>query len=262
MLDKFKVKTYIPSLSSFKHIEEITNRNLLYMNKFLSSNDEEGFSEYIDFILPFKDINSFDKFFILLCLRSTCIGDLLNLKINIKDQPPTTLKLSIKEVIKKIIDFELTKIPDFEKGDFSVRFKVPSSLYHKNLLFLLYDIIEDISVKDKLRSIRLMSEKEKMTVIKKINKDILKDIKQHIANNTQVVDITRMENFNNIKICFTNNLSFKLLKIFFSQNISSFYYKLYHSTQKINLSYESFLDITPAEAELLLTIHKTVNAIK
>jgi uncharacterized protein YkvS len=259
---EFKIKTYIPSLSSFEHLREVNNKDLLLVSKFFSSNDDEGACEYLDSLLPIKDISSLDKFFILLCLRSTCIGDQISLKINTTGQPPATLKVSIKEVIKKLINVQLQKIPDFIKDDLCVKFKIPTKLYYKNLLFLLFDIIEDITVKEKLRSIRLMSEKEKISIIKKLNKDILKDIKQHIANNTQIIDITKIENFNNLKICFTNNLAFKIIKIFFSQNISNLYYKLYHSTQKINLSYESFLSITPAEADLLLTIHKTVNNIK
>ena len=226
MLTEFKIKTYIPSLSSFEYVKEVTNKDLILFSKFISSNDEEGACEYLDSLLPTVRTNSLDKFFIILCLRSICIGDQINLKVNTPGLPPTTLKVSIKEVIKKLINIQLQKIPDFIKDDLCIKFKLPSKLYYKNLLFLLYDIIDDVSVKDKLKSIRLASEKEKISIIKKINKDVLKEIKQHIADNTQNIEITKIEDFNNIKICFTNNLAFKVIKIFLSQNISNLYYKL------------------------------------
>lgn len=261
-MNNFKVKTYVPSLSTSIYVEEITNNNYLIINKFISSNDDEGLGNYLNNLYPELEINSLDKFFILLSLRSICIGDKIILKVNFADKPPTTLKLSVKEILKKIINYKLTKIPDFVKEDLLVKFTLPKKLYYKNLLSLLYDIIDDVIVVGKLQSIKYMSEKNKMTVIQKFNKDILKDIKLHIFNNSEIFKLTDLQEFSNLKICFTNNLALKIIKILFSLSISNFYYKVYNTMLKSNLSYDNFLSITPAESDLLLTIHKTVNNIK
>lgn len=261
-MNNFKVKTYVPSLSTTKYVEEITNRSYLLINKFISSNDDEGLGNYLDTLLLDFNGNSLDKFFILLSLRSICIGDKVVLKVNFPDKPSTTLKLSIKEILKKILNYKLIKIPDFIKDDLTVKFKIPTRLYYKNLLSLLYDVIEDITVTNKLDSVKYMSEKNRMTVIQKFNKDILRDIKTHIFNNSQTIKLTDLQEFSNLKVSFTNNLGLKIIKILFSLSVSNFYYKVYNTMLKCNMSYESFLTITPAESDIILTIHKTVNNIK
>jgi hypothetical protein len=259
--DRFKVKTFIPSLSSFTYVDEITNNSFIIINKYISSNDNEGLGEYLNSIFD-NNYTSFDKFFILLSLRSICIGDKIVLKVNQKEKPPLTLKLSIKQILKKIVNFKLQKIPDFYKNDLIIKFKLPSKLHYNNLLNLLYDIIDDISVQEKLPSIRGMSEKNKISVIQKFNKEVLRELKEHVFKNAQIIELTDLEEFSNVKICFTNNMAFKILKLFFTLNISILYYKMYNALQKCNVSHEGFLSITPAESDLLSTIHKTINNIK
>lgn len=263
-MNTFKIKTYFPSLSAYQYIEEFSNKDLLLINKYISSNDDDGLNECFNNLIPVKNVNSFDKCFALLCLRSVCIGDKINFLVTLNNSnTKTTLKVSVKSVVQKLLNSNnILNIPTFQKDDLIIKFKQPTSLYHNNLSSLLDDIIDDIIVKDKLKTIKSLRTKERLSVIQKINRDTLANIKEHIGASSSVLNITNIENFNNLKICFTNNLAFKLLKLFYNCNITNIYYKIYHASQKINLTYDNFLSLTPAEADILLTIHKTANGIK
>ena len=47
----YKIKTYIPTLSSYCYINEITNKNYIDINKYISANDNEGLSLFLESLL-------------------------------------------------------------------------------------------------------------------------------------------------------------------------------------------------------------------
>jgi len=261
-MNTFLVNTYLPTLSTNCHISEFNNKNHLDANKYIAGNDNVGLSNFFDSILNDTNCkNSFDKFFVLLYLRSLCLGSQLKFKIN----KETTMSLNIFNILQKLLNEVEKPLPNYDYKDLSIKFKLPSKLYHTNFLSFLYDIIEDIYIKGNLENYKSISLSDQLKILKDIKKDIIIDIKKHVKNNQKkysLIDIDDDIGFTNNKFSFYDNSAFFILKFFYRTNIASLYNKLYHCCQKLLLSYNDFCNLTPSETNIMLAIFKKNNNIK
>ena len=194
-------------------------------------------------------------------LRSLCVGSKLKLQLN----KETTLSINLLNILQRLIDNVQQPLIDFKYKDLIVKFKLPKLLYHTNIISFLYDSVQELQIQDSINNYTDLKENQKLLILKNLKEDIITEIKNHIKQNQikyNLVYIDDISDFNNYRFSFYDNSAFFTLKFFYKSNISSLYNKLYHCTQKLNLSYSDYSNITPSETNILLTIFKKSNNIK
>jgi hypothetical protein len=256
-MNTFKIRTVIPSLSSYVYLDELTNKNLLEINKFISSNDSSGLDLYLSNLLP-QNINICDKLFLIIFLRYKCLGEEIKLtKISSTNSIQITVTLS--NIIEKLFNFNIKKINSFVFKDLTVNFTHPRKLYFEKYLDLLEDITESI----KINSILLTNKTEIKEALCKLKPEILTKIVDHVREeNNEVFYISESSTLKDLNVTFYNNSCFNLIKLFLTYNVSNIYLKMFHMSEKLNINYSDFLKLTPLESDILLTIYKSIKNIK
>ena len=258
----YKIKTYIPTLSSYCYINEITNKNYIDINKYISANDNEGLSLFFESLLDESVKNTFDKLFVLIYLRMLAVGNELKLKYAEGSDFTASLSVMLDSLLKRLLEKPEANICDYVKDDLIIKFKEPTKLYYKNIIELYIDIIKDISIPNNIRDYKTLKPEFKRNIIGRLKDEYINDVKVHLNTNSSQYALTKVEEKDIFHINIYNSSPIKLLKLIYKSNISSLYLKLYHSIQKVNLTYSDFCSMTPAEVDLLLTIYKSANNIK
>ena len=258
----YKIKTYIPTLSSYCYINEITNKNYIDINKYISANDNEGLSLFFESLLDESVKNTFDKLFVLIYLRMLAVGNELKLKYTEGSDFTASLSVMLDSLLKRLLEKPEANICDYVKDDLIIKFKEPTKLYYKNIIELYIDIIKDISIPNNIRDYKTLKPEFKRNIIGRLKDEYINDVKIHLNTNSSQYALTKVEDKDIFHINIYNSSPIKLLKLIYKNNISSLYLKLYHSIQKVNLTYSDFCSMTPAEVDLLLTIYKSANNIK
>lgn len=264
-MNTYKLKTIIPTLSSITYLEQFKNSDLIDANKFISSGDNEGLSIFLEKFFN-KDLkNSFDKSFAIINLRMMCLGEEIKIKIKDKENIPTTIKINLKNILIQLLDNILTPIKEFKKEDLTIKFRLPTKLFFKDLIVYLLDTIESIEIKNSNFDYKVLSNLEKIKTIKRLKKDIISEIRQHVKDNQKkytLVNLGSAESIIKNEISFNENSFFYFLKFIFKYNISNIYNKMYLTCKNLNLNFSDFNNLTPAETDMLIAIYKKNNSIK
>jgi hypothetical protein len=256
-MNTYKIRTVIPSLSSFIYLNELTNKNLLDINKFISSNDSVGLDEYFSNLLP-SNINIYDKLFLIVFLRYKCLGEEIKLtKISSSDSIQVSVNLA--NILEKLFNCKIEKLNPFTYKNLKINFKYPSKLYFEKYFDLLEDIVENIEI----NSLKLTNKIDINEALSKLKPEILNNLINYVREeNKNVLYISDSVLLKDLNLTFYNNSCFNLIKLFLTYNVSNIYLKMFHMTEKLNINYSDFLKLTPLESDILLTIYKSVKNIK
>lgn len=260
-MNTFKIKTYQPSLSSFCYLNEINNKNYLDINKFIGGNDNNGLNLFFNSLLEKKNFNIIDNFFALLYLRFISVGSEFKVKI----ENNTVITVNLLNILERLLNNIQQPIPEFKYKDLSVKFKLPKQLYHDNFIVFLYEIIDDFTLENHVSNFNELSEFKKINILKNLKKSLLNDLKDHIKKNTinyKLIDIDEDIGIKNYTFSFYDNSAFFTIKFLYKNDITSLYNKLYFCVQKLNLTYNDYCNMTPAESDILLVAYKRNNTIK
>lgn len=252
------LKTYLPTLSSFAHCSEIKNIDFLNINKLINLDDDEQLLKYFDDIINCNSLNSFDKLFCIINIRAFSIGEeikLLDKNTNIN------ITIELKNILEKLLNNNIRPLQDFIFNNLHIVFKLPSKLRYNNFIELLLDIVDDIQVGD-VFNYREITNKEKLKILSRLKKEYILDIKKHIGKSKEKFSIANLDSYTDTTFNFYDNSVFEYVKFLFRVNISSLYNKYYICSQKLNIQWRDYNNLTPSETDLLLAIYKDSNSIK
>lgn len=263
-MKSLKIKTYTPTLSTFKYTREIKNSDLIQINKLINYKDDKGLSQLLESYVDKSITCNFDKAFSLINLRSLCVGEELKFITRDKGKPSVTVKLNLTAILKRLLENEQLPLIDFEYKDFKIVFKLPVKIYYSNFIVFLNDIVTSLIVNNE-NILDGKTNRERLEILNKIKPDILKEIKNHIKVNQlkyKIIDINVSNPFLNSTFSFYDNSFYYFIKFLFKIGLSSIYNKLYFSCQKLNIGYSDYCNLSPIEIDLLLAIYKKNNSIK
>ena len=117
--------------------------------KYIQSNDDYGLDSYFnDFLDNDKSLNIIDKFFIFLQLRALNFNN----RVTITGTHETGREAVAKIDIFKFLGSYISYIEKIEKNyslvvdELTINFKIPSSLFFRNLYALMADCVTDITI--------------------------------------------------------------------------------------------------------------------
>jgi hypothetical protein len=267
---QYKVKTYKPSTKEIKYVHEIKNKNLLDIIKYIQANDDHGLNLYFnEFLGNDNTLNIIDKFFIILQLRALNFNNRVVIAGLHKTGKEALSKIDIFKFLGEYIAFIESYEGEFyiKIDDLEIKFTLPKNLYFKNIYALMLDCIADVKIGEE-SLYKNKTEKQKLEIIINLKKEIIEKFKEKILEINSTSSLFFHENKNseanlpNIRISFFNNTLFNVLKSIFKLEISYFYQRLYIFLNKVNFSYDSFMELTFVETDILLSIYKSANKIK
>ena len=263
-MNHFRIKTYIPTLSSFGATKELTNLDLLKINKFINYKDDINLSLFFKKMVSKNIETNFDLAFAIINLRMLCVGEEIKIADKTEGKVSSTIKIKLRSILTRILENPQNPLPPFNYNDLTIKFSLPKRLYYNNFISFLLDIVEDISIDNKL-SYKNLKIKERYNLLIKLKKNIINEIKKHIQLHQIKYKIIVTEENNllsNTTFSFYDNSCYYLIKFLFKNSLSSTYNKLFHCSQKLYLGYNDFCNLSPAETDLLLAIFKKNNNIK
>lgn len=266
----YRIKVYIPTRKNYGYIEELKNKHILAISKYIKADDDYGLNLFFNSLL--KDLNltnSIDKFCVLLQLRGLNLNGKATLTGKHSDGGKVEYSIDIfgflGEYLEKCESFILKDA--FEFNNTKILFKNPSTFYFKNVYALLSDIIDDIEVEG-VSKYKQKDKKEKFKTLLQLDKELVSSFVKHLDAINKKSDLFLVRNDNpqiylpNIKISFFNNTIFNILKSLFKIELSYFYQKFYICLTKLGLSYKDFMELSFVETDILITIFKSANKIK
>ena len=252
-------------MSSVVYLDQLKNLDVLSMNKYISSNDDEGLSKYIDEMLCHAQLNcSMDKLFAILNLRMTCISNDIKIRSDINGVP-TSLKIDLRKILIKLLDNTDVQLNSYKKDSLHIIFEPPKSLFHKDYVSFLSSIIKCIKIDSRDILFDDIEKKQKYKIIMSLKKDILREIKDHVHSCKTKYPVLNFDTSDyklKREISIYDNTSLNFIKFVFKSSIPNLYNKMYHTCKALSIGINDYNNLTPAETDMLVAIYKKSNSIK
>jgi hypothetical protein len=261
-MSELKIKTYVPTLSSFGYVKELNNYDLFKINKLINYKDDVGLGNFFDSFVDTNFKTNFDKTFAIINLRSLCMGDEIKMISKEENRPNTTIKLKLIPILTRLLENQQSPVPQFIYENLKIDFKLPCKLYYSNFIDFLKDITNDVQLEN--LDYKSLSNSDKTKLFIKLKNEIIIKIKEHLKQNQIKYKIFALDEsvLSKTVFSFYDNSYFYFLKFLFKNSLTATYNKFYHCCQKLNVSYTDFCKLSPAETDLLLAIFKKNNNIK
>lgn len=273
-MKNFSLLCWVPSISNYIRLNELTFEQLSNISKFILNNDDEGLSEYFENVVKnnllekeiYNILTKFDKWFILTFLRANNISPSLILKATDPFDKECTYEVNLFDILT--IATEFIPIFNFEiKMDIlNVKIELPKTIYTKedSLLHLSH-----LFFNNKETTISNLSINEKITLFKELSVNILPvikniiNIKEKENNKLKLLPVnTELKNIYEISLNMFDNTLFEYLKFIFLSYSKNVYLKKYFLINKIGLSMNEVHSITPFEGDIFINLYNQDNTDK
>jgi hypothetical protein len=264
---KFTTKIFLPILKKDIRIEPISNRYFFDLIKYITNNDDEGINDYLEYVINeivvdkenINNISNLEKFLILLNSKSFSSGN----KIQIMGTNQVKSEVSLSSIYKNIllktegIDFSDKIVSD----NIEIKLSLPKKLKIDNVDDIYKEVINEVKIDNECVKFYLLTDKEKDDIINSIPvliiNDILEYIKkiQNIFSKIYIISGGENKGFDDIKLNVFDNTIFYFVKSLFNDNLKNFYELQYVIINKILLSYEHFLSLTPNDCKMFINLY-------
>ena len=264
---KFNNKIFLPIIKKFVRVVPLINKHYFELSKFITNNDDEGISNYFDYVIKdvliqnniFNELSNIDKFLIILNSKIISSGSKISLvgEKNIKTE--FSLNGIINNVIKKLenIDFEKTIFSE----NLEISISLPKSLLVNDIDQIYKEVIKKIVINDECIFFSDLTEIEKDDIMKLLPISATGDILNYITNTQNILkDISIFQE--NIKIGIQNipvnafdNTLFAFIKSLFGENLKNYYELQYILYTKLNISLDHYMSITPNDCKIFINLY-------
>jgi len=252
----FTIKLDLPSGKTVR-IEELNNRNYLTIIKFCQNGDHEGLNNFFNDIYFNSDLNIFDRFYILLCVRSMFIDKV----ISYSGKGDAEIKYSISDITSKLVDNykEVEKVLEYK--DFKIKVNIPTELYFENIDDLYRSTIVYVQYKEKKVYFSELTDDERNFILDKLPTQVfllLQDYMNYLSDT--LFDLTLIEEnkdfeISEVKVNILGNGVLFFLASIFNFDLFSFFETYYYYTHFVSKGASDFYDMSFNEVRVLLNIH-------
>ena len=255
---KFLLNCWVPSLSDYVKISELSMHQLEVMSKYLVNEDHLGtnacFNEIIQENLHDKKIyaqlNKLDKWFILSFLKCNNISPLIIIKAKNQKDEECTVDFNLVDILTKASEYSFKFNPVLEIKNFEAQFKLPNNLYSSNILV---DTVKSIKLDSKIVAIPDLSEEICLKFFNTLDSSLAKLLYSYLnlqdaSNDFYLLKNTKnFKNLYDIKLNIFDNNLFYFLRSIYLPYAKSLYAKKYNLISKIGLTVNDIDKLTPLE---------------
>lgn len=263
----FTSKIYLPILKKEIRYESLINYHYFNILKFITNNDDEGLNFYFENIIKnsitepnyYSELTNLEKFLILLDMRSTSVGD--NLQLNGSNSAKIDISLNAikNSILNKFKDIELSKI--VSDNNFKFYLSIPKNFFVEDIDQLYKEIIDKIEVNDEVLHYFSLTDQEKEDIINCIPATVSGDMLNYIRDTQEIVKsiniITGNSKFGleTIILSVFDKTMFYFLKSIFTDDLYNYYDLQYNLSNKMNVSYDHFMKMSPNECKLFINFY-------
>lgn len=254
----FYLKCWVPSLSSYASISEITIEQLSILSKYIINQDNSGINDNFNNIIKnnledkniFKLLSKYDKWFIAVFLRAVSISPIINIQTKTLSGVSCTAEYDIIKILSRLSEIPVLKIPKLETNGLKFYFKQVLNLYDDSYPFNYIEKIEYNNTLLDLNTIKL--DIEKYNNISILIKNHL-FYSEHIYNNLFLLENKSVNMpISPIPFRLTDNTLFAFLKSIYLPYCKVLYNKIYALIKKIGFSYNDLKNLTLLEGQIYL----------
>ena len=257
-------------MDSRVYFDELKNFHLLNILKFTTNKDNKGLAEYFEYVVKeliqdkslFHQLDSFDKFIILLQFKAININPELKFKINVKDESKV-LAYDIFQEIKNLTEAKLVKEKILKiDHNFSVHLSIPLKLYIENFDDVFLNCIKFVKIDDQSFDFDALTDDEQNQIFESISGSFLNQIMEFLnesKKSCQDVNFLKVNNYieelNSLKLDFFNNSMLGFLELIYSEDLKNLFELIYVLINKVKLGLTEFYDLVPSESLLLYSLY-------
>jgi len=264
---KFNNKIYLPIIKKFVRVEPLVNKHYLELSKFITNNDDEGISDYLNYIVSevlfeknvLNDLSNIDKFIIILSSKIISSGSKISILGTNNVKTEFSLSGIINNIVKKIKDFDYEKI--ITSDNLEITISLPKNLLIQDIDQIYKEIINKIKINDECIFFNNLTEKEKVDIMEIIPISLTGDIMdyinkiQDIFKNASIIQENLKMGMQNLTLNTFDNTLFVFIKYLFGENLKNYYELQYILYTKLNMSLEHYMSITPNDCKIFINLY-------
>lgn len=264
---EFTSKIFLPVLKKEIRYHHINNSNFLTILKFSINKDDEGLMNYFEWMIQnclldkelFYRLTNLEKFLIFLDLRSVLIGDKLQLNSKTGNKIDLLISSIKNNIVNKIKEIDLIKIVNY--NNITVHLTLPKSLNINNIDDLYYEIIDKVQIDEDVIQFSELKSFEKDGIISSLPASLTEEmisfitICQNLSNDINIITGNEKLGLENIPLRVFDTSLFHFMKSLLGDDLMNFYELQYNMLNKIKLSNQHFMSITPNECKILMNLY-------
>lgn len=257
-MEEFTVKVTLPSGKTVR-VPEIKNKNYITILKYCENLDGEGLTSFFfnNIYKEFCDLDVLDKFYLLLASRMLFIDP--DLTFTTKEQRQVNMPVHL--ILSKIdhFDGDFTKIYTFD--NLTLELGLPTALFFKDTDDIYISSIKKIIIKDKVLDFGTLTEGEKNEILSNIPSSIFNILISHINSISEqlsdfiIIDKNESLDIKEININLLSNGLISFILSIYSASLTNFFELIYIFANRLHLTQESFFNMTPLDARVILNIY-------
>lgn len=263
----FTSKIFLPVLNKEIRYENLINYHYFNILKFITNNDDEGLNFYFENLIKnliieqeyYYELTNLEKFLILLDMRSTSVGDNIQLNSNNSIKVDISLNAIKNSILNKFKDFNIKKI--LTDNDFKFYLSIPKKFFVDDLDELYKEIIDKIESNNEILNFFNLTDKEKEDIINSIpatiSGDMLNFVKttQEVIKNINIITGNSKIGLETISLSVFDRTMFYFLKSIFTDDLYNYYDLQYNLSNKMHVSYDHFMKMSPNECKLFINFY-------
>jgi len=282
MKRSFSCELYVPSMDKNVRFNEIKVKYLKNIIKYIQNSDNTGLCEYFDDLLEelcvdginIKEFDKFDKFCILLGLRTISMGPDIELTFKCGT---TNNDYTYKANLIKFIH-RLSNIKNAYKGNriiidkaLDITLKYPRKLHYNTNENILIDCICSLSINNKKFDINQITKQEQEQVLNMLPNSIINNIDKYLTKKHEIFDNIKFLSIKSpfdknlppaeIKLNMIDNSFLEILKLIYKMNIDEIYNLIYIMTTKLGFN-GLYVENNMNMAEAMIYVNKYINELK
>ena len=264
---KFNNKIFLPIIKKFVRVEPLANRHYFELSKFITNNDDEGISNYLDYVIDdillekelSKDLCNIDKFVTILTSKIISSGSKISIVGSNSVKTEFSLNGIINNIVKNLKDFDYEKIITTENLEITI--SLPKNLLISDIDQIYKEIINKIKINEESILFNSLTENEKVDIMNNIPISCTGDILEYISKtqetfkNISIIQENAKMGMQGVPFNAFDNTLFMFIKSLFGENLKNYYELQYILYTKLNMSLDHYMSITPNDCKIFINLY-------
>jgi len=272
-MSDFTLQCWVPSISSYSRVTELTMGQYTIISKFILNNDNKGLGYYFETILNnnfkdkilYKKLTKYDKWFILTFLRAVNISPTLTLKAKDLSDKECTYDIDLLNILTRGSEFIPIYKFNIEMDLITAKVELDNNIFFEKDQF---NFIKEINTEKNKIELSKLQPHEKLSIKRDLD-TILEIVAKIISKKDNlnmelklIPTIPMLKEVYEVSLSLFDNTLFDFLKLIFSPYSKGVFAKKYFLTSKIGMDMDKIDSITPLECDIYVNLYNQDNTSK
>jgi septum formation topological specificity factor MinE len=257
----FTAEITLPS-NKKRRVRELKNKEYINIIKFCENNDLVGLNELFEELYLDKDLDIYDRFYMLIYVRMLFVGETLSFTTKDGKNVDISLDTVLEKLESNFKDLDTEIVVD----NLTIGLGIPNCSFFEDIDDLLTSVIKFITINNKRVEFKDLTVSEQNQVMSKLPANVFTIINKFLDNiSNELLNITIIQQndqfgIEEIKVDIVGNGVMQFISNIYRVDIKSYYELIYMFFQKILPGTNTFYNLSPIESKIFLNIHnKTIH---